>query len=186
MKFIKKQYGNILTGVFIIVLLIPQTRLPIQVFLQRLFSTVPKEIAAAKRVAITGYSWQLLSAKGIPANFLEASGKVTIVNFWATWCPPCIAEMPSLQKLYNTYGSRVNFYFISDESADGIQKFLAANSYTLPVYNEQSPTPSALQSTSLPATFIISKTGQIVVHTIGAAEWNSTTVHRLLDGLLAE
>jgi thiol-disulfide isomerase/thioredoxin len=186
MRFIKKHYGNILTGVFILLLVIPATRLPIVVFLQRLISTAPKQIAVAQRTNIQVYSWQLLSDKGMPVNFADATGKVTVVNFWATWCPPCIAEMPSLQKLYNDYGNKVNFYFISDESSEVVQKFLAKNAYFLPVYTEQSPTPSALQSTSLPTTFIVTKTGQIAVRTTGAADWNSNKVRNLLNELLAE
>src|SRR5690554_7825322 len=103
-KFLKKQWTNILFGVFVILLIIPQTRMPIQVFVQRLISFSPSETSEEKRETLQDYRWPLTELNAREINFSQSQGKVTVVNFWATWCPPCVAEMPSFQKLYNDYG----------------------------------------------------------------------------------
>lgn len=186
MKFLKKQYGNIIFALLILLLLIPQTRMPLQVFVQRLIASSPKEIAADKRPLLTDYNWQLQNLRGDVKNLKEAAGKVVLVNYWATWCPPCIAEMPSLQKLYTDYKDKIDFYFVGSDSPEINLAFLSRKGYTLPVYLERSAAPSLLQTTSLPTTFIISKQGRIVVQKTGAAEWNSDKMRSLIDRLINE
>ena len=186
MQFIKKQWSNILFVLLIALLLIPQTRLPIQVFIQRLFSGVPEMINKEKQDTLTEYHWPLQSLDGKPVDFSSSSGKVIVLNSWATWCPPCLAEMPSLQSLYNDYGNKVDFYFVSTQEASVLQQFLTRKKYSFPVYIETTAPPALLQSSALPTTFVISKTGKIVMKETGAADWNSNKVRRLLDALAAE
>lgn len=185
-RFLKKHYGNIIFALVIGLLLIPQTRLPILVIVQRLLAGAPREISPEKRDAVSSYQWPLLDLNGQPVNFSAAAGNVTILNYWATWCPPCLAEMPSLQKLFNKYGQMVQFYCVSNETGVKLRRFMERQSYSLPVYIETAPPHALLQSSSLPTTFVISKTGKIAMRTTGAANWNSGKVHRLLDTLLAE
>lgn len=186
MKFLHKHYGNILFSILILLLLIPATRMTIQVFFQRLFSGAPKAITENKRETIADYSWQLLSIDNKLENFSDAKDKVIVLNFWATWCPPCVAELPSLQKLYDRYGNRVSFYFVSNEDATTLKTFLSKKGYKLPVYIEKSQSPDILQSSALPTTFVISKTGKIAMRKTGAAKWNSSSVHRIIEELLTE
>jgi peroxiredoxin len=94
--------------------------------------------------------------------------------------------MPSLQSLYNDYGKRVDFYFVSTEEASVLQQFLTRKKYSFPVYIEKTAAPAVLQSSALPTTFVISKTGKIVMKETGAADWNSNKVRKLLDELLTE
>ncbi|MBI1343530.1 MAG: redoxin domain-containing protein [Terrimonas sp.] len=186
MQFLKKNISNILFGLFLLLLIIPQTRLPIQVFLQRLLSSSPPTIREEKRALLVDYDWQLSGLNHETLNLDVSKGKVVLVNFWATWCPPCLAEMPSLQALYNDYGSRIDFYCVSNEPASTLKGFLAKKGYTLPVYIESSPAPDLLSATSLPTTFVISKKGQIVIRDVGAANWNSQRLRKQLDALLGE
>src|SRR5690554_6776339 len=102
MKFLKKNWSNVLFGVLVVLLIIPQTRMPIQVFVQRLIAFSPSEVAVEKRVVLEDYNWDLRKLDGGAANMRESNGKVAIINLWATWCPPYVAEMPSFQKLYNS------------------------------------------------------------------------------------
>lgn len=186
MQFLKKHWSNILFVLLIALLLIPQTRLPIQVFIQRLFSGAPGTISKEKQDTLTAYNWPLQSLDGQPVDFSSSSGKVIVLNSWATWCPPCLAEMPSLQSLYNDYGKKIDFYFVSTEDAKTLQQFMVRKKYFFPVYIETTAAPAVLQSSALPTTFVISKTGKIVMKEIGAADWNSNKVRKLLDELLAE
>ncbi|MEM7187807.1 MAG: TlpA disulfide reductase family protein, partial [Bacteroidota bacterium] len=108
------------------------------------------------------------------------------INFWATWCPPCVAEMPSLQNLYDEYGDRVDFYFVSMESEEKINKFMEKKGYNFPVYIPKQQIPQTIRGNSLPTTYVISKKGGIVVDKVGAADWDSRATKELLNGLLAD
>ena len=186
MKFLKSNWFNILLLVFIALLIIPQTRKPIQVGLNRLISFSPSEIEEEKRDQLDDYNWWLRDINDRPVNFAEARGEVSIVNFWATWCPPCIAEMPSFQSVYKEYGGRVNFYFVSSEEREKLKRFIEKRGYTFPVYQPVSRIPEKLESNSLPTTFVISGDGEIVMRETGAAKWDSSGFKDLLNDLLTE
>ena len=184
--FLKRHGSNILLVGFIILLIIPQTRTPIQIAVNRIFAFSPSEISEEKRQVLTDYDWQLIELEGGITNFSEGRDKVVVLNFWATWCPPCVAEMPSFQKLYDDYGDRVEFYFVSQEEQEPLKKFLLKRNYDLPVYRSLTLIPEQLVSNSLPTTFVISRSGEMVVHKTGAADWNTKEFRKLLQELLED
>lgn len=186
MEFLKKNWSNILFIIVIILLFVPQTRKPIQVTLNRMISFSPSKIAEDDREALGDYDWNLVNLKGEPVNFRRSIGEVAVINLWATWCPPCIAEMPSFQKLYDQYGNKIHFYFISTEDAGKLKQFLDKKNYRLPVYQPLDMAPQKLQSQSLPTTIVISRNGKIAVNKKGSANWNDSGFKELLDELLAE
>jgi thiol-disulfide isomerase/thioredoxin len=185
-KFIKKNWSNVIFLVLIILLVFPQTRMPIQVGLQRLISFSPSEIKVDDREHLTDYKWNLTSLDAERIDFSQSKGKIVLINYWATWCPPCVAEMPDLQELYTTYSDQVDFYFISSEEKEKLENFLTKKNYSLPVYIQTEKSPDLLETTSLPTTFLISKTGEIIMRKTGAANWNSDSVHEIIDKLLKE
>lgn len=183
-NFIKKNGSTLLILAFVLLLLIPQTGMPIKVFFSRMFSFSPSEIAIEDREELGQYNWQLATPEGELVNLATSEGKVVLINFWATWCPPCVAEMPSLQKLYTAYGDSVDFYFVSMESSQKIEAFMEKKGYDFPVYIPKQQIPEVIRGNSLPTTYVISKTGQIVVDKVGAADWDSDKTRSLLDALL--
>ncbi|HXJ99656.1 MAG TPA: TlpA disulfide reductase family protein [Gelidibacter sp.] len=185
MKISKSQRSNIIFIIVILLLLIPQTRQPIQVFLQKGLAMIsPSVIKEDKRIVLTDYDWQLVDENGRLYNFSEAKGKVVLVNFWATWCPPCIAEMPSMEKLYKDYKDDVVFLLVSNETQEVVSKFKQKNNYDFLVHASISPNPELLEVSSIPRTFILDQQGHIVIDKTGAADWNSDKVRKLLDDLL--
>ncbi len=184
--FLKKHWSNIFFLAFLALLIIPQTRMPIQVFVQRLISFSPSEKSETERELLQDYNWNLQELNAEEVNFSQSEGKVTIVNFWATWCPPCVAEMPSFQKLYDSYGDKVDFYFVTSEKGEKVENFMNKNGYTLPIFRQIFEAPKKLQSQALPTTYLISKTGEIVVEEEGAADWNSKKMRTLLEELLTK
>ncbi|HPE83138.1 MAG TPA: TlpA disulfide reductase family protein [Aequorivita sp.] len=186
MEFLKKNWSNILFFGFLALLIFPKTRMPIQVFVQRIFAFSPSEKNEKERETLQDYNWNLQKINSEEINFSQSKGKVSIVNFWATWCPPCVAEMPSFQKLYDVYGEKVDFYFVTSEKPEKIISFMAKNGYALPIYLQSYGAPKKLQSQALPTTYVISKTGEIVVDEEGAADWNSKKMHALLEQLLSK
>jgi thiol-disulfide isomerase/thioredoxin len=105
------------------------------------------------------------NAEGGVFSLKSLEGKVVFINFWATWCPPCIAEMPSIQKLYNEIGQQnVVFLMVDvDNQLKKSQKFMEKKGYTLPVYTPASEIPSNILDGSIPTTLILDKQGRKVL-----------------------
>ena len=137
------------------------------------------------RIVISNYDWKLKTEEGVSYNFNQSKGKVVIINFWATWCPPCIAEMPSLQKLYDKYGDKVEFLFVTNDSIDKIKAFKAKKNYTFPVYQILSNPIKELQTSSIPRTLIISQKGEIIIDKFGAVDWFGENIQNEMNKLLS-
>ncbi len=124
-------------------------------------------------------------ANGAAVDFGQFKGKVVFLNFWATWCPPCVAEMPAIQALYDQLGSdQVQFVMVAtnDETAK-VKKFLARKGYTFPVYELNGPLPSCYQSSVVPTTFVIDRQGNIVARHQGMANYDSEEFRAFLRNL---
>ncbi len=185
MKITKQKRNNIIFLIVIVLFIIPQTRQPIQVLLQKGYAlirsvTVNKE----KLTKLDSYNWSLKDENNNIYNFEEAKGKVVFINFWATWCPPCIAEMPSIQKLYADYNNKVEFIFVTNDYYKEINPFLKKNNYTFKVFRPNEAYPEFFNISSIPRTFLIDKEGNVVIDEIGAANWNSEKVRKTIDSLL--
>lgn len=168
-------------------MLIPQTRKPIQVLLHKgLALFAPSIEHETNRRLITYQDWQLEDLEGNTINFKDLKGKVIFLNFWATWCPPCIAEMKSIDELFNKYKEDVAFVLVSGEKPKIVQTFLTKKDYDLNSYTPQSKYPVDFNVKSIPRTYVINKKGEIVVDKGGAANWNSESVRVLIKQLLAE
>ncbi|MFY0630795.1 MAG: TlpA family protein disulfide reductase [Flavobacteriaceae bacterium] len=187
MKIKKSKIFNIAIVVVIALLIIPQTAKPIKIGIHKIFGMFgPSVVAEKNRTVLKDYNWRLSNNKNQAYNLNEAKGKVVFVNLWATWCPPCIAEMPSMQDLYNDYKDKVAFLFVSNESPTKVQSFLERKKYSLPSFLPLSEMPEELYSRTIPATYIIDKNGTIVIDKKGAANWNASSVRSLLDRLILE
>ncbi len=179
MKVTKKLVSNLLFILVIALFLYPPTKERII----RLISLAPSTIDKEDRKVLKDYTWSL---EGLNSNSIkgkELEGKVVFLNFWATWCPPCRAELPSIQKLYNDYNTKVEFVFVTNEKWEVVNTYYKENGYELPTYNLGSRLPTILETSSIPQTFILSKQGEIMVSKNGAANWNSNKVRELLDEL---
>lgn len=182
----KKQWGNLLLILLLLVLLVPQARMPVQVIVQRAVALSPPQIDAEKRKTVENLTWELMGPNGAATNISASRGKVVLINQWATWCPPCIAEMPSLQRLYDDFKDGTAFYFITSEDAQTVNRFVTAEGYTLPFYISTQKPPEGLQGGQLPTTWVLSKKGEVVVQKIGAAKWDSAKMKMVLAQLIAE
>lgn len=127
-------------------------------------------------------------SNGKSINISNLKGKVIFINFWATWCPPCRAEMPSINQLHTRFKNNKNVVFIMVD-ADGKPEisgtFMKRKGYDLPVYTMASNVPDSMFTGSLPTTIILDKSGRIVYKGIGAADYSSSKVIVFIDGLLA-
>jgi len=176
----KKMLSNVLFVLAIAVLLYPPSR----EWVMRQIAFSPSVDEVSESVKLTDYNWNLRGLNVENQNFNEFEGNVIFVNFWATWCPPCRAEMPMIQKLYDDYKDKVTFVFVTNENWETVNSFFEKNGYDLPVYNSVGNPPSNFTETNtIPATYIIDMKGHILVSKVGSANWNSSKIRNLLDDL---
>ena len=136
-----------------------------------------------KNLKLNSYDFQLVNINGDLVSFESFRGKTVFINFWATWCPPCVAEMPSIQSLYEKTGDQVAFVMLSSDDNMGIAKrFMQKKGYTFPVYQLASKVPSQLYSRSIPTTYIISPNGQIIGKYSGATNYDTEEFRDFLTG----
>ncbi|MEO7486352.1 MAG: TlpA disulfide reductase family protein, partial [Ferruginibacter sp.] len=126
-------------------------------------------------------------AAGKTASTKDLKGKVVFINFWASWCPPCQAEMPSIIALYKRLEKDDRFVFLfmnEDDDKEKAKKYLERNQYSIPLYNRSGTVPNEIFSGTLPTTLVINKEGKIVLRHEGMAGYDTDAFLRQLEDLL--
>ncbi len=121
-------------------------------------------------------NFNVTSVVGTMKSRLALKGNITLLNFWATWCPPCKQEIPSIQKLYDTMkGQKFEIMAIDvGESVSTVKSFLAQNKITYPVYLDPKNTlASAYASRGIPTTYLLDKSGKFIAGIIGAFDYSN-------------
>jgi len=117
-------------------------------------------------------------------------GKVLFINFWASWCPPCKEEMPSLEALYRELRSDGRFSMLTilynDDPKNAVD-YMMANRFTFPVFADHDGISAKRYNvTGVPETYVIDKKGTLRKRVIGAADWYSPEAKAYLNALLLE
>lgn len=157
------------------------------------FSLVPKASGQgvfqsyAKPQALPDFSLPNLQGKQV--DIRDSRGQVILLNFWATWCPNCRQEGPSLQKLNNQYQSRgLIFYRInSKEKPETIKQFLEKESLNLPVLIDKIGQTERLFGVWVhPTTYLINRQALVCYRTMGLIDWSNPQATSIIDHLLKE
>ena len=123
------------------------------------------------------YDFTLNQLDGETLNFEDLKGKVVFINFWATWCAPCVAEMPSINSLYDMYKDdpQVIFVMINVEDKDEkVRKFIKKKNFTFPIYLPNATRiPKVYESKGIPTTFVLDKEGYIAYKKVGMANYDA-------------
>lgn len=131
-------------------------------------------------------AFTLKDLSGKKTSLKDFSGSVVVLNFWATWCPPCVSEMPSLEALHKKLGKKgVSVVAVNDyEAREKPLRFIKKYGYSFKVLvDEEGKTSEAYKATVLPTTFIIDKNGMAVGSVVGGAEWDSPAMIKLLEAI---
>ena len=125
---------------------------------------------------------QLINEKGEVVDLSSFKGKKVFVNLWATWCPPCVAEMPSIQELYNqTRSSNTEFVMLSlDKNFDIAKQWALQKKYNLPLYFASGDLPEALQVAGIPTTFIFDEEGNLIFNHVGSEDYSRPKFVKML------
>lgn len=125
---------------------------------------------------------------GKMASLSDYKGKVALVNIWATWCPPCVAEMPSMEKLYRKF-KRENFEIlavsIDETGAKAVAPFMEKNRLTFPaLIDSKGAIKSVYRISAIPESFIVDKQGVLVKKIVGPVDWATPQVFRFFSSLI--
>lgn len=149
-------------------------------------SSLPAPPFPAAAAGPSNFTLGLENSDGTPFDASLVRGKTVFLNYWATWCGPCRAEMPAIQRLYDrTRDLGVVFLVVSDEKPEKIAEYLKKNAFTMPIYRSTKGRPAAFQTDGIPATFILAADGRVAFSHIGAAGWDDESTLAFLRSLPA-
>ncbi len=143
-----------------------------------LFDADTSEIATTEGsfLSESDYHFALEKTNGETVSLSDYRGDVVFVNVWASWCPPCVAEMPTIETLYDNVDGEDNIRFIllaMDEEQQKAIDFMENKEFPMPYFFPASALPNHFRSQYLPTTYVLSKKGQIVYKKEGIADYSS-------------
>ena len=117
----------------------------------------------------------------------DHQGKVVLVNFWATWCPPCLAEMPAMERLWQQHRDS-GFVMVAvsvDADPTKVAPFVAEHKLTFPiVLDPRMQVAGAYGVRALPSSFLVDRVGNLAGLAIGPRAWDNDASHSLVEGLV--
>lgn len=126
---------------------------------------------------------------GRRTDLSKEKGRLVIIHFWATWCPPCLEEIPALSSFWDAYRGRddIVLYAISeDRDWKTIDEFGRKNPNRLPIYRDAgSKTSQRFGTTQYPETYIVNKNGRVLYRVQGVVSWGDPEVRHRIDQLLS-
>lgn len=121
----------------------------------------------------------VIDESGQKVTLSEMQGKPVVLNFWASWCPPCKSEMPDFDRAYTEYGEKITFIMVNltdgaRETVETAQAYITQQKYSFPVYfDTEYSAATAYGVSSIPATYFIDANGKMVAYGLGALDKDS-------------
>lgn len=131
--------------------------------------------------------FSLVGDQGAGVSLSDYEGKVVLLNFWATWCPPCVSEMPSLNAAYERFRNDgfVVLGISVDEDADEYRDFLRTSGVTFPTARDPERTVSSRYGTmKYPESYLISREGRVLKKYVGPEDWSNPEIANYLRSVL--
>ena len=151
-------------------------------------SRPPSEWVNSVAVGDLAPDFQLEDTKGNKVSLSGLQGRVVMVNFWATWCPPCIEEMPSMERLHEVMAGDDFVMLAINTEQNGrtvVPEFLEKTPYSFPIlYDDEGVVQKLYGVYKFPESFIVGKDGKVVEKVIGPLDWSSPKTINYLKGLI--
>jgi thiol-disulfide isomerase/thioredoxin len=177
-KYKKKKKSSIISDVvlvaLVVVMLVPSWRREVGALIVRVVMTAP---------SVDEFDPVQLSHNDLNLTYTGSSGqtfhldnmldKPVLLTYWATWCHHCVAELPALQELYNKTGDDIHLIVLVNEDLDETRAYINGKGYNLPIYRQTSRAPEKLYSNKIPASFLIDRSGKLLLKETGATKWGS-------------
>lgn len=145
--------------------------------------------AVPKPVTAPGFT--LKDMDEVEHSLKDYSGKVVLINFWATWCPPCLREIPSLERLYQNYQDKDFAVLAVNQMETGDHVFAFTGqldvdpSFTI-LFDRESKVSQSYRVNGLPTSFLVDKKGKIRFRAVGGREFDHPEVEKQINQLMAE
>lgn len=137
---------------------------------------------ATGRAGFPAPNFTLKDVNGRSYRLADLRGQIVFLNIWATWCPPCRMEMPSMERLHRRLQGKDFIMLAVSEDEDGVtavRPFIDQMGLTFPVLlDPEGVLPSRYGVTGYPETFVIDRDGSVIQHTIGPENWESEAAYR--------
>ena len=131
----------------------------------------------------------VVDRQGRVTDLTREKGRLMVIHFWATWCPPCVEEIPALSRFWDRYRNRADIalYAVSvDKDWKVVDEFNRKNPNKLPIYRDpNSATAQRFGSTQYPETYITNKAGRVLYRVQGAIDWNDAEIQKRIEQLLS-
>jgi thiol-disulfide isomerase/thioredoxin len=130
-------------------------------------------------------SFAMADANGKTVDLQQFRGKKLFVNLWATWCPPCRAEMPSIEKLFKAADKeKAQFVLLSlDNDFETAKKYVQANNLSMPIFYPAGNMPKLFEVEGIPATFIFNEEGKLIEQRVGSDNYNTPAYRKLFGAV---
>jgi peroxiredoxin len=154
-----------------------------------MFAPAPEQDTVGLTVGAPAPDFELKDLSGEKWMLSELTGSVVIVNFWATWCPPCKEEMPSLNRLYEKYKSRDDFKVLTvlyNDLPENAREYFNENGFDFTILKLDNNIIDDFGVTGVPETYIIDKKGNLRKVFKGPVKFDSQASYTFMDQLLAE
>jgi len=146
-----------------------------------------EEMNAIKPV-VTATEFTLMSIDGGDIKLSDYAGQFVLVNFWATWCPPCVKEMPSLDNLHKHFAA-ANFKVLGVHAGPAlvtVKTFLEKHPVDFDIVIDKKMGLSSWGVTGLPTTFLVSPEGEIIYKAVGEREWDSDKMYEFIQAVMTK
>jgi len=191
LNFFRKHGFSTLMGISIVIMLVsPDAKSFVlrQLMLTGLFNaSIDQETSETSDLSAIDFDFE--DHKGNIQNTASLRGKVVFINFWASWCPPCRAEFPSIDALYSAYKNNPSISFVmvnEDNDISKAYKYLQKENYAIPFYKAVGNVPEEIYSGTLPTTVVLDKDGKIRLYHTGFANYASEKFMRQIEELMGE
>ncbi|MDV4111495.1 thioredoxin [Elizabethkingia anophelis] len=186
--FLKSWSTVLLFSIFIVLLVSPDTKAWL---MRQIISTGLLNSKIEKKKTEPGIieSLSIRDDNGKLTNTSELKGKVVFINFWASWCPPCRAEFPSIQKFYEKYKENKDLVFLTinlDDNVAAGKEYLNKEQFSVPFLVPDGYVPNVFFNGSLPTTVVLDKSGNIRMHHAGMADYSKNSFYDEINLLLSE
>ncbi|AZA92942.1 Thiol-disulfide oxidoreductase resA [Chryseobacterium nakagawai] len=186
--FLKSWSTVLLFSIFIVLLVSPDTKAWL---MRQIISTGLLNSKIEKKKTELGIieSLSIRDDNGKLTNTSELKGKVVFINFWASWCPPCRAEFPSIQKFYEKYKENKDLVFLTINLDDNVavgKEYLNKEQFSVPFLVPDGYVPNVFFNGSLPTTVVLDKSGNIRMHHAGMADYSKNSFYDEINLLLSE
>ncbi|MDR6514679.1 TlpA family protein disulfide reductase [Chryseobacterium camelliae] len=194
--WLRKNWSTaILVSIFIVLMVSPDAKawlmrqiISTGVLNSKIEEKKAESASASNPVAITE-NLSVRNQKGEVINTSGLKGKVVFINFWASWCPPCRAEFPSIQNFYDHYKTNKDLVFLTvnmDDITVNGKIYLKKEQYSVPFLVPEASVPEPFFNGTLPTTVILDKSGKIRMHHTGMADYSKDSFYEEINQLLHE